>query len=99
MEAKQPLSQLPVTSLRIVEIEDVVVQDLVSCGLSLERIKNLPGLLVKSLANDVLKEVWLGDSDSILDQSLTVLLIEERVDDSEVSHVSLLCIRGVSQGS
>lgn len=99
MEIEQSLSQLSVTSLRIVEIEDVVVQDLVSCGLSLERIKNLPGLLVKSLANDVLKEVWLGDSDSILYQSLTVLLIEERVDDSEVRHVSLLCIRGVSQGS
>jgi hypothetical protein len=83
--------------LGVPQAEEVVVEDMVAGGLRFEGIEDLAGLLVETLIDYIVEKEGLRDVDGILDQDLRILLIQVSIKDSQICHILLLGVQGVSQ--
>lgn len=83
--------------LGVPEIEGVEVKDVIGRSFSLKGLENACGLLVESLSQDVIEEEGLHEVDRVFDQLLTVLFVQESIEDAQISHMFLLRVAGVSK--
>ncbi len=96
-EFLHPLSDGWVACLRVPEVEYVEVEDVIRGGFGLESLENAGCLLVKSLPQHVIEEERLHKLNCVLYQLLTVLLVQESVQNTQVGHVLLLSVAGVGE--
>jgi hypothetical protein len=61
------LGDCRVAALRVPDIHQVIVKDVISGGFGLEGFENLVGFLQKTLLQNIVEEEGLGKLDSILD--------------------------------
>jgi hypothetical protein len=54
---------------------------------------------LESVHEHIAEEVGLGNTDGVLDEGLTVLLIEEGVENPKIGHILLLGVERIGKGS
>ena len=83
--------------LGIPEIEGVEVEHVAGRGLSFEGFKDTSRLLVQSFPEDIIEEEGFDKLDRVLHQLLTVLFIQEAIENPQICHISLVSVARVCE--